>query len=144
MTNRPDAPEEPLAGGENASATVEPAVLHGFLTDVNRDARTARLRDMDGGLVDLIYGAALDGDARRLEERYVTVRGSGRFGPGGDWLAVRAESFEGDRSMWEPFDREAFLRKPNPKIFDSAEVVVASEPFDVDEFIRVIREGRDV
>ena len=143
MTNRSDAPEEPLAGEDAAAA--EPAVLHGFLTDVNRDARTARLRDgMDGGLVDLSYGAALDGDARRLEERYVTVRGSGRFGPDGDWLAVRAESFEGDRSMWEPFDREAFLRKPNPKIFDPAENVVASEPFDVDEFIRIIREGRDV
>ena len=142
MTNRGGAPEEPLAGEDAAAA--EPAVLHGFLTDVNLSARTARLRDMDGGFAGLIYGAALDGSARRLEERYVTVRGSGRFGPGGDWLAVRAESFEGDRSMREPFDREAFLREPNPKIFDPAEAVVASEPFDADEFIRVIREGRDV
>lgn len=114
MTNRGGAPEEPLAGEDAAAA--EPAVLHGFLTDVNLSARTARLRDMDGGFAGLIYGAALDGSARRLEERYVTVRGSGRFGPGGDWLAVRAESFEGDRSMREPFDREAFLREPNPKI----------------------------
>ena len=53
-------------------------------------------------------------------------------------------SLEAGRSMWEPFDREAFLRDPDPKIFDPAAVVSASEPFDVDEFIRVVREGRDV
>ena len=80
---------------------------------------------------------------RRLAARHVTVRGSGRFGGDGRWDSVRVEDIEGDRSMWEPFDREAFLNDPDPKIFDPAEVVGASEPFDVDEFIRVIREGRD-
>ena len=32
----------------------------------------------------------------------------------------------------------------SPKLFDPARVVTTSEPFDVDEFIRGIREGRDV
>ncbi len=39
---------------------------------------------------------------------------------------------------------EAFLNDPNPKIFDPETVVRASEPFDVDEFLRGIYEGRNV
>lgn len=54
------------------------------------------------------------------------------------------EEIRGVRSWNEPFDLEAFLNDPNPKIFDPDKVVPASEPFEVDEFIRVIREGRDV
>ena len=49
-----------------------------------------------------------------------------------------------DRSWNEPFDLEAFLNDPNPKIFDPDKVVTASEPFDVDEFNRLIRESRDM
>ena len=44
----------------------------------------------------------------------------------------------------EPFDLEAFLNAPNPRIFDPERVVMASEPFDVDEFVRVIHEGREI
>ena len=44
----------------------------------------------------------------------------------------------------ELFDLEAFLNAPNPRIFDPERVVTASEPFDVDEFVRVIHEGRDI
>ena len=44
----------------------------------------------------------------------------------------------------EPFDVGRFLNDPAPKTFDSETVVTASEPFDVDEFIRTIHEGRDV
>lgn len=49
-----------------------------------------------------------------------------------------------DAPSWrEPFDIDALLNDPNPKIFDPDKVVTVSEPFDVDEFIRVIHEGRD-
>ena len=57
---------------------------------------------------------------------------------------IQIEEIRGTGSLNEPFDLEAFLNDPNPKIFDSDRVIRASEPFDVDEFIRVIREGRDV
>ena len=39
---------------------------------------------------------------------------------------------------------DAFRRDPNPNLFDPNHMVNASEPFDVEEFVRVIREGRDV
>ena len=48
-----------------------------------------------------------------------------------------------DRHWSEPFDLEKFLNDPNPKIFDPDKVITASEPFDVDEFVRFIHEGRD-
>ena len=46
-------------------------------------------------------------------------------------------------SWGEPFDKSAFLNNPNPRIFDPEQVVRASEPFDVDEFINYIHESRD-
>lgn len=36
------------------------------------------------------------------------------------------------------------MNDPEPKIFDPDRIIPASEPFDVDEFIRTIHEGRDV
>ncbi len=43
----------------------------------------------------------------------------------------------------EPFDKEAFLNNPNPTVFDPDKIVRASEPFDVDEFMRYIHDLRD-
>lgn len=69
----------------------------------------------------------------------------------GDGLLIRkkdpeqpAKKAAADRTWNEPFDLEAFLNDPNPKIFDPDKVVTASEPFDVDEFNRLIRESRDM
>lgn len=125
-------------------AAEEPAVLHGLLLEVNWERHTAQLHEPYGPdpYVRLRFDPDLDDDMRRLATQYVTVRGSGRFGDDDHWVSVHVEDIEGDRSMREPFDREAFLNDPNPRIFDPAEAVRASEPFDVDEFIRVIREGR--
>lgn len=50
---------------------------------------------------------------------------------------------ESDLPLNEPFDLEAFRNNPNPKIFDPAKIIKASEPIDVAEFIRGIHEGRD-
>ena len=36
------------------------------------------------------------------------------------------------------------MNNPNPKIFRSEEIIKTSEPFDVDEFARMVREERDL
>ena len=59
-------------------------------------------------------------------------------------IVIYVEQITGTWSCSEPFDLEAFRDNPNPKIFDPEKVVTVSEPFDVDEFIRAIQEGRDV
>ena len=130
---------------ERPQRAVEPALLHGLLLEVNWERRTAKLHEPYGPdrYIRLVFGTALDDDMRRLATQYVTVRGYGRISDDDHWISVHVGNIEGDRSMWEPFNREAFLNDPNPRIFDPAEVVKASEPFDVDEFIRVIREGRN-
>lgn len=81
---------------------------------------------------------------RLLATDYVEVRGSGQFDSHGDWKTVLAHQVTATRSNHQPFDLEAFLRDPNPKSLDPDKVVTASEPFDVDEFIRTIHQGRDV
>jgi hypothetical protein len=48
------------------------------------------------------------------------------------------------RSREAPLDPESILNASAPKLFDPDSVVTASEPFDVEEFLRVIRAGRDV
>ncbi len=63
-----------------------------------------------------------------------------RFGLNHD---AEVEQVSGTRSWREPFDIDALLNDPNPKVFDPDNVVTVSEPFDVDEFIRTIHEGRD-
>ena len=44
----------------------------------------------------------------------------------------------------EPFELDKFLNNPNPKRLDPDRVVTASEPFNVDDLVRTIHEGRDV
>ena len=81
---------------------------------------------------------------QRLATQFVEVRGSGRFSADDEWVSVQVDSISGTPSGHEPFDLDAVLNNPNPKLFDPDNVVTASEPFDVDEFVRVIHEGRDV
>lgn len=124
----------------------EQVLLYGLLMEVNWEQRTAQLHEPYGDndrYVPLRFKLALGGDMQRLATQYVEVRGRGRFGNDDRWSSVQVEEMQGVRSLWEPFDREAFLNDPNPKIFRSEDVVGAVEPFDVDEFLRVIREGRD-
>ena len=121
----------------------EEAILHGWLKEVNWDTRTAALHCFRDQKVQLRFGRSLDEELRRSANRFVTVRGHGQFDKYERWKYVTIETIEGDHSSSEPFDLEAFLNNPAPKIFDPKKVVRASEPFDVDEFIRFIREGRD-
>ena len=86
----------------------------------------------------------LDGEMQRLATQHVEVRGRGRFVSDGNWVDFHVEQLKATRSWQEPFDLDKLLNDPTPKIFDPEQVARASEPFDVDGFMRSIREGRDV
>ena len=124
--------------------TPETALLRGWLKEVNWDRLTAQLHDSAGSYVRLRFDADLYDEMRRLATEFVEVSGEGRFSPHDEWTSVHVERIDATRSRREPFDLEAVLNDPNPKLFDPEQVITASEPFDVDEFVRVIHEGRDV
>ena len=128
---------------DEASAPVtEHALLSGWLKEVNWDRLTAQLHDSTGGYVRLRFDAELYDAMRRLATEFVEVRGPGRFNPRDEWTGIRVERIKETRSWREPFELEGALHDPKP--FDPEHVITASEPFDVDEFVRIIHEGRDV
>ena len=127
-----------------AQATAEVALLRGWLREVNWDRLTAQLHDSTGSYVRLRFAASLYDDMRRLATEFVEVRGEGRFNPHDERTSVHVERISGTRSGREPCDLESVLHDPHPKRFDPEQVITGSEPFDVDEFVRVIHEGRDV
>ena len=122
----------------------ETALLHGWLKEVNWDKRTAALHRYRDRKVPLRFGGSLDEEMRQSANRFVVVKGRGLLSDADHWRLVTVTNIEATRPHYEQFDLEAFLNNPNPKIFDPDKVVTASEPFDVDEFNRIIREGRDV
>ena len=122
----------------------EPALVEGRLMEVNWASGTAELHYIPHRIVPLRFDPALNDDMRRLATQHVQIRGRGRFNDNDEWDIIYVEQITSTRSWSEPFDLEAFRNAPNPKIFDPEKVVTVSEPFDVDEFIRVIHEGRDV
>jgi len=122
----------------------ETALLHGWLEKVNWDKGTAQLHDVVGGHIRLVFDSALSRDMQRLATQFVEVEGRGRFDADGEWISVQVDSIHGTPSGRKPSDLHAVLNDPNPKLFDPDRMVTASEPFDVDEFVRVIHEGRDV
>ena len=130
--------------GAAAERTAQAALLRGWLKEVNWDRLTAQLHDSADSYVRLRFDAELYDDMRRLATEFVEVRGEGRFNPHDEWTSIHVERIDATRSRREPFDLEAVLNDPNPKLFDPEQVITASEPFDVDEFVRVIHEGRDV
>ena len=123
---------------------IEDAFLHGWLKEVNWHDRTAQLHKGDGSRVPLRFDAALDWEMLRLATSYVKICGRATFEDDDSIKMFHVERISGTRSCREPSDLEAFLNDPNPKIFDPDDLVTASEPFDVDEFLRTIYEGRSV
>ena len=122
----------------------ESALVEGRLMEVNWACGTAELHYIPQRVVPLRFDPALNDDMRRLATQYVEIRGRGRFNDNDEWDIIYVEQITDTRSWLEPFDLEAFRNNPDPKIFDPEKVVTVSEPFDVDEFIRAIQEGRDV
>ena len=122
----------------------EPALVEGRLMEVNWACGTAELHFIPQRVVPLRFDPALNDDMRRLATQYVEIRGRGRFKDNDEWDIIYVEQITSTRSWSEPFDLDAFRNNPNPKIFDPEKVVTVSEPFDVDEFLRAIQEGRDV
>ena len=123
---------------------VTEALLHGWLYEVNWDRGTAQLHNYSGEYVQLRFSDELGDDMLRLATQHVEVRGRGRFTDNNKWTTVEVRHLNAARSWEGPFDVEAFLNDPNPRTFDPERLVTTSEPFDVDEFMRGIREGRDV
>ena len=121
----------------------EPALVEGRLMEVNWACGTAELHFIPQRVVPLRFDPTLNDDMRRLATQYVEIRGRGRFNDNDEWDIIYVEQITSTRSCSEPFDLEAFRNDPNLKIFDPDKVVTVSEPFDVDEFIRIIHEGRD-
>ena len=122
----------------------EQALLSGWLREVDWAKRRARLHRSDGPYIRLAFDAALDDEMHRLANTYVEVRGSGSFDALDRWRTVQVEQLASAHSGNEPFDVERFLNAPNPKVFDANKMVTASEPFDADEFLSVIRQARHV
>ena len=122
----------------------EEALLSGWLKEVNWDKRTAVLHRYMSASVRLRFDESLDEEMRQSANRFATVKGYGRLDDREQWKSVKVEAMEATPSHTEPFDFEAFLKNPNPKIFDPEKMGTSSQPFNVDEFIRVIHEGRDV
>ena len=79
----------------------------------------------------------------RSATRFVTVRGKARFNENDEYEEFHVEEVIPPRGN-KPFSREELeeaLAKAKP--YDPEQTVTASEPFDVEEFIRVIHEARD-
>ena len=127
-----------------ATTGLTEAQLYGWLYEVNWDRRTAQLHDFSGDYVQLRFSEDFHEEMLRLATRYVEVRGKGRFSKQGRWTTVEVRQINAARSWNDPFDVEKFLNEPDPKYFDPKRVVTTSEPFDVDDFISGIREGREV
>ena len=121
----------------------EEALLYGWLKEVNWYRGTAQLHDYSGSYVRLRFTGEHAQNMQRLARQHVEIRGHGKFNQSGDWTTVSVEQIAAARSWGEPFDMEEFLNDPYPKIFDSDNLVTASEPFDVDEFVGIIHAGRD-
>ena len=117
----------------------EPALMYGRLADLDAEEGTAVLSAYWDCRVPLRLSAAMVGQALKLKHEFVKVTGQGWLDENDQWIAVEVEEIglpEPPRSV------EEILNDPNPKLFDPDTVIRASEPFDVDEFLRVIYEGR--
>lgn len=130
--------------GKSLTPALEIIMVYGRLQEVNWSRRTAQLHNYGGELVKLKFDAKLDAAMRSLATQYVKITGQGRFSNPETWPTVQVEQISAVSQRGQPFDLEGFLNRPNPKLFDPDKVVTVSDPFDVDDFNRVIREGRDV
>ena len=122
----------------------ETALLSGWLKEVNWDKGTAQLHDYGGDYIKLRFTAEMGDEMLRLATQHVQVRGQGRFNNNDEWTTVHVEELTETTSWSKPFNLDAMLNDANPKVFDPDNLVTASEPFDVDEFLRGIYAAREL
>jgi hypothetical protein len=121
----------------------EVALLSGWLKEVNWDRGTAQLHDYSGAYVRLRFTAEMGDEMLRLATQHVQVRGQGRINENDEWTTVEVQGLRPTTSWSEPFDLDAFLNDPNPKIFDPTQMVTIELTDEEREaFHRAIREGR--
>ena len=125
------------------TALPERAAIWGYLRALDWTHMTGRLERYAAKPVPLKFAGGLAEDMRRYANQYVLIRGKGVLDEIADeWVSVKVETIEADRDMHKPFDMKEFnTRKRKP--FRVGDLKPASEPFDVDEFIRSIRECRE-
>ena len=128
---------------DRTTAEETDATLQGRLMMVDWKQRTAQLHNYGQPVIRLRFDAALDDEMKRRATQYIEVRGRGKFAEDGSLVDFHVRHLKGTRSSMQPYDLDELLNAPDPKIFDPEKVVRTSEPFDVDEFMRIIREGRD-
>ena len=116
--------------------------LAGKLLEVNWDRCTAQLHRYSDKYIRLIFRPELGDEMQRLATKYVEVYGRGVVDESDQWKQIEVQRIGPTHSWAEPFDLEAVLYDSNLKVFHRDNVVTASEPFDVEGFNRIIREGR--
>ena len=119
------------------------ALLYGWLYEVNWDKHTAQLHNYRGDYVNLRFPDELSQDMLRLATQYVEISGTGRINASDRWTSVHVHRINPTRAWDRPADMGDLLNDPNLKVFDPQTIITASEPFDVDEFLRFIRQARD-
>lgn len=123
----------------------EEALLVGWLKDIDWESRTAQLHDAGGGQISLRFDSAHTGEMQRLAGRHVEIRGSGRFDDQDEWTTVHVDELRETQAWSEPFDLDAFLNDPEPKVFNPDDQIrIDATEDEWDAFDRAIREGREV
>ena len=124
----------------------EKATIWGYLRAVDWTHMTGRLEPYAAKPIPLKFADGLAEDMRRHANQYVLIRGKGVLDDVVDeWVSVNVHKITGTRNKFEPFDRQEFSERPaKPFNPDSPPSLSPDDDFDVDEFIRIIREGRDV
>lgn len=140
-------PVEPAdsLGQSNNPVQVESAIIWGYLSAVDWTNKTARLERIVGKPVPLTFGDELAEDMRRFATKYAQIRGAGVISAADEWVSVNVTSIEGDRDPYKPFDMKEFLANlPKQSTSNPLPQLPPDDDFDVDDFNRIIREGRDV
>ena len=146
LVRRRDAAPPASRDGDAATAgAAVTAAVGGRLREVDTERRSAQLHEYGRpDHIPLRFGPELGEEMRRLESRYVEIRGAGRIDDDRDrWIEVRVEELRETRSWEEPFDLDAFLARPREP-FDPDHAVTASDMTDeeFESFLDAIRIGR--
>ena len=122
----------------------EEALLFGWLREINWAQGTAQLHDWGGDHVNLSFEPLLAEDMRQFATEFVRIGGLGRIDESNSWGRVRIREIAPAGSFnTKPFDLEAFLNDPSPKIFDSDKLVkIDLSDEEYESFVIAIEEGR--